>query len=323
LYVAGRYSTTFLELFKSGEKNERNHLSGRVGCCCHGHSIVHRHPLMSAIGEPVAPERTSHFQWPAIFAGAVTAAGLSFTLHSFAAGIGLSMLSSAPTWRDSTAVNWILSGLYLLFVALSAFAVGGYISGRMRSPLKIGTPEMEFRDGMHGLVTWGLAILMTALFALGAGGVASTVVTPSGGSVGAAQSIAGENIIAAELDGLFRSERLPSDLPYRRSEAARILLKASSHAGVPDEDRRYLTHITASTTGISVEDAGIRVDRKISASAQELRRARIAAVLQAFFIGAALFVGAAVAWFTACEGGRDREENRHMGWDWVGRRRTS
>jgi hypothetical protein len=278
---------------------------------------------MSAIGEPVAPGRTSHFQWPAIFAGAVAAAGLSFTLHSFAAGIGLSMLSTAPTWRDSTPINWIVSGLYLLFVALSAFAAGGYISGRMRSPLKIDTAEMEFRDGMHGLVTWGLAILITAVFALGASGVASTAVAPSGASAGAAQSVAGENIIASELDELFRTERLPADLTYRRAEAARILLKSSSHAGVPNEDRSYLTRVTANTTGISIEDAGIRVDREIAASALELRRVRVAAVLQAFFIGAALFVGAAVSWFTACEGGRDREENRHMGWDWVGRRRTS
>jgi hypothetical protein len=109
---------------------------------------------MSATGEQVALGRTSHFQWPAIFAGGVAAAGVSFTLHAFAAGIGISLLSTAPTWRDSTALNWFLSDLYLVFVALSAFVAGGYISGRMRSPLKIDA-AVEFRDSMHGLVTWG------------------------------------------------------------------------------------------------------------------------------------------------------------------------
>jgi hypothetical protein len=84
----------------------------------------------------------------------VAAAGVSFTLHAFAAGIGISLLSTAPTWRDSTALNWFLSDLYLVFVALSAFVAGGYISGRMRSPLKIDA-AVEFRDSMHGLVTWG------------------------------------------------------------------------------------------------------------------------------------------------------------------------
>ena len=270
---------------------------------------------MSAVGDTSAYSRTSHFQWPAIFAGAIAAAGVSFTLHAFATGIGLSVLSTAPTWRDSNALYWVLCGVYLLFVSLSAFAVGGYVAGRMRSPLNIDTAETEFRDGMHGIVTWGLAILMTAALALGAGAIASQAAVPSGGSTGASQSIAGENTIASELDELFRAQRIPVDITYRRTEAARILLKSSSHDGVPEEDRRYLSTVVSSSTGIGADDATARVNREIDASSRELRRARIAAVLQAFFIGAALFVGAAVAWFTATEGGRDREANRVFVWE--------
>jgi hypothetical protein len=270
---------------------------------------------MSALGETSAKVRTSHFQWPAIFGGAVAAAGTSFTLHAFAAGIGLSVVSTGPTWRDSSAIYWVSCGLYLLFVSISAFAVGGYIAGRMRAPLNIDTAETEFRDGMHGLVTWGLAILMTAALALGAGAIASQAAAPAGGSAGASQSIAGENTIVSELDELFRAQRVPADITYRRTEAARILLKASSHTGVPAEDRRYLGTVVSSSTGVSSEEAAARVNREIDASARELRRARIAAVLQAFFIGAALFVGAAVAWFTAIEGGRDRETNRLFVWE--------
>ena len=52
------------------------------------------------------------------------------------------------------------------------------------------------------------------------------------------------------------------------------------------------------------------IDRAVSASADELRKARVAAVLQAFMIGAALLVGAAIAWFSAVEGGKDRAESR-------------
>ena len=270
---------------------------------------------MSAVGDTSALVRSSHFQWPAIFAGAVAAAGVSFTLHAFATGIGLSVLSTAPTWKDSSVLYWILCGLYLLFVSIAAFAVGGYVAGRMRSPLNIGTAETEFRDGMHGIVTWGLAILMTAALALGAGAIASQAAAPSGGTNGASQSIAGENTLASELDELFRAQHIPADITYRRTEAARILLKSSSHAGVPEEDRRYLSTAVSNSTGIGLEEATARVNHEIDASAQELRRARIAAVLQAFFIGAALFVGAAVAWFTATEGGRDREANRLFVWE--------
>jgi amino acid transporter len=182
----------------------------------------------------------------------------------------------------------------------------------MRAPLQIGTAEMEYRDGMHGLVTWGLAVVITALLALGAAALAAPAVPPSGGTAGAVQSVAGENIIASELDELFRSDRSDHDLQnrqYRRAEAARILLKASSHNGVSNVDRRYLSAITASVTGLSVEDADARVGHEIAAARDELRRARVAAVLQAFFIGAALLVGAAVAWFCAAEGGREREAN--------------
>jgi len=274
---------------------------------------------MSAAAEPLRVTGVvSHVQWPVIIAGAVGAAGVSFTLHAFAAGVGLAVASTAPTWRDSSWGLWLLSGLYLLFVALCAFGVGGYIAGRMRARLGLDAREMEFRDGLHGLMVWALAILITGLLALGAAAVGSTAIAPSGG---ASQSVAGENVIASELDELFRGTRVITDITYRRAEAGRILLKSSSHKGVPDEDRRYLGTLVAAATGITLDDADARVSRVIDESATELKRARTAAVLQAFFIGAALLVGAAVAWFAACEGGRDRELDRIPVWDWSFRRR--
>lgn len=271
---------------------------------------------MSAIGEPVAVIPRPHLQWSAIFAGAVTAAGAAFTLHAFGAGIGLSVVSTAPTWRDSSAVYWVLAGVYLLFVAVVAFSVGGYVAGRMRAPLNIDAAETEFRDGMHGLITWGLAILLTAGLALGAAATTAPAVAPSGGSTGAAQSIAGENIIASELDELFRTDKAIENLTYRRAEAARILLKSSSHNGVPNSDRRYLTTLAGRLMGLPETEADQRVDRAIATSADELRRARIVAVLQAFFVAVALLTGIAVAWHGATEGGKDRERGAYHFWEW-------
>jgi hypothetical protein len=264
--------------------------------------------------------RSSGVEWPVIVAGALCAAGISFALHAFAAGVGLSVYSTAPTWRDSTAGYWMLTGLYLLFVALAAFGVGGYIAGRMRAPVIEANAEHEFRDGLHGLVTWALAIVMTAVLALGVASIASPAAVPSGGTVGAAQSVAGENIIAMELDELFRTDQEIPNINYRRAEAARILLKSSSHDGVREPDRRYLSVITANATGIDLQQAAIRVDTQIGAARQELRRARVATVLQAFAIGVALFVGAAVAWFSAAEGGKDRDRSTYPGWQWHRRR---
>jgi hypothetical protein len=273
---------------------------------------------MSALGEPVL-KPVGHVQWGAIFAGAVGAAGLSFALNAFAAGIGLSVASASPTWRETSPWFALIAGLYLLFVALMAFGLGGYVAGRMRAPLNIATPEIEFRDGIHGLVTWGLAVILTAVFALWTASVAASALQPSGGVT--SQSVAGENVIAVELDELFRSDRDISNPAYRRAEAARILLGASSRQGVPAGDRDYLAIITANSTGISLDAARTRVDQEVAASAEALHKARVAAVLQAFFIAVALFVGAAVAWFSACEGGRDRERGNYPIWNWSVRRR--
>jgi hypothetical protein len=273
---------------------------------------------MSALGEPVTVVRP-HLQWSAIFAGAVTAAGAAATLQAFGAGIGLSVMSSAPTWRDSSAVLWLVAGVFLLLVAVASFAVGGYIAGRMRAPLNLDTAETEFRDGMHGLVTWGLAVLMSAVLALGVAFTASLNM-PGASSAMPGASSAGETLLASELDNLFRTGRVIDDLSYRRAEAARILLTASSHNGVSNPDRRYLTTITSIVMGVPDAEAKARVDDAINASKQALHRARIAAVLQAFFIAAALFVGAAVAWHAATEGGKDREVGAYQFWEWRRRR---
>lgn len=269
---------------------------------------------MSSAAIVASAEPVSRIRWPAIIAGAIAAAGVSFTLHAFATGIGLSIASTAPTWRDSSPALWWLSGIYLVFTALCAFAVGGYVAGRMRTPLNVDAAEVENSDGMHGLITWGLAVVITAIMALGVAATATPALSPSGGSTGASQSVAGENIIASELDELFRSSHPIPDREYRRAEAARILLKSASHNGVPNPDRRYLYAMVESTIGVRPDESMPRVDHAIAASAQELHRARVAAVLQAFFIGAALFVGAAVAWFAACEGGKDREARTFPVW---------
>lgn len=54
----------------------------------------------------------------------------------------------------------------------------------------------------------------------------------------------------------------------------------------------------------------------IAASRVELHKARMAALLQAFSIAAALLVGAAVAWASAVHGGRDRESRLLPVWRW-------
>jgi hypothetical protein len=264
--------------------------------------------------------RADDIQWTPAVAGALTAAALAFVLHSFAAAIGIAVSSTAPTWRDSSVALTLLSGLYLLLVAVVAFGVGGYIAGRMRAPVAASPDEIEFRDGTHGLVVWAIALVITVLMTWATAQSLTRVAAPSGPS---AQSVAGENVIAYDLDRLFRAERRPpnTDMTYARSEAARILLTTAGHSGITSDDRAYLVRLTAATTGLAAPEAEKRVDTIITQARDNIRKARRSAVILAFMAGAAALLGAAVAWFAACAGGRHRDGTvPSMAWGWGGPR---
>ncbi|HTY70288.1 MAG TPA: hypothetical protein VMH36_26790 [Alphaproteobacteria bacterium] len=251
-----------------------------------------------------------YVQWGPIFAGALAAAGVAFVLHSFALGIGLAVSSTAPTWRDSSAGLWFGSGVYLLFVAVLSYGVGGYVAGRTRERVDSAGPgETETRDGFHGLIAWAMATLATGVLLAFAAPVAARLAAPSAGSAGPTASVGGENILAYDLDRLFRAERQPGgvDMNYARAEASRILLTSTGHDGVAADDRTYLARLTGEMTGLTPADAARRVDTVIASSRRDIDLARHASLIVAFFAGAAAAVGLAVAWFAAGAGGRQRD----------------
>ena len=118
--------------------------------------------------------------------------------------------------QDSAALQ-LLSGLYLILVAIAAFGAGGYLAGRMRRPVPANPDEVEFRDGTLGLIAWAIAVILTALTAWAAAHQLSRLGAPSS----ATPSVAGENLIAYDLDRLFRAERRTpiSDMPGSRRGA--------------------------------------------------------------------------------------------------------
>ena len=246
--------------------------------------------------------------WGSIVVGALAAAALAFVLHSFAVAIGLAAGSTAPTWRDASLALVALSGLYLILVALISYAVGGYVAGRMRRRVAGGTAdEIEFRDGVHGAAAWALATLLTALIAFGGAQSLTRLAAPSTGSAGPSTSVGGENIIAYDIDRLFRGLRSDTNIEYTRAEAGRILLTASSRRGILPEDRTELVRLVTARTGLGQAEAERRVDDVIARARQNISRARKSAVIIAFSAGAAALIGLAAAWFAANEGGRHRD----------------
>src|SRR5258705_9460094 len=89
--------------------------------------------------------------WGPGIAGALVAAATSFVLMGFASAVGLMVASPSPTWRDTSVWLAILSGFWIIVVAVGSFALGGYLAGRVRSTWAASPDEVEFRDGTHGL----------------------------------------------------------------------------------------------------------------------------------------------------------------------------
>src|SRR5215469_15088646 len=103
--------------------------------------------------------------WTPVVAGTFAAAALAFVLHSFALAIGLSVSSTAPTWRDASFALVALSGLYIILAALASYGLGGYLAGLMRARL-VSRDHAELHDGIQGLLVW--ATLLTVVIAMAA-----------------------------------------------------------------------------------------------------------------------------------------------------------
>jgi hypothetical protein len=247
-----------------------------------------------------------HLYWTPVVAGAVAAAALSFVLLSFGSSIGLAVASPSPSWRDTSWILALLGGVWLLLASLASFGLGGYLAGRLR-PAWGGaqTHEIEFRDGIHGLVVWAMAILIGAVLAFA---VAATVAPRS--SLAAPTAATAEPLLAFELDRLLRSERaaVPSGNDAEsRAQAARILTSGLGHTAMAPEDHAYLVRLVEARTGLPQPEAEARVQRAITNAADAVKRARSAAVILAFMTAASLMLGAAVAWLASTSGGQHRD----------------
>jgi hypothetical protein len=262
------------------------------------------------LSAPAAATCSAFLHWTPIFAGAVVAAALSFVLLSFGSAIGLAVASPSSSWRDTSSALALLGGLWLLLTSLASFGLGGYLAGRLRESRSVAVPdEVEFRDGIHGLLVWGLAIIIGALLAFSA---ARAVAGRADWTAPTAATA--EPLLAFELDRLFRSDHTPPDPANDsaiRAQAARIITAGHGHTGMAPDDRAYLIHLVEARTGLPQSEAEGRVNQVIAQANDAISRARRGAVILAFMIAASLMLGAAVAWLAAAFGGQHRDGAVH------------
>lgn len=284
--------------------------------------------------EPAAAVRSdagaasSHVDWPAIFVGALLATAVSFVLNSFGAAIGLSVVS--PFGQDGVGGTGILIAvaLWAIWVLVSSYMAGAYITGRMRRRLYDATPhESEVRDGVHGLAVWALGVLLSAVV------LAATMETTvrAGAQVASAAGttvadVAGETY-DYELNQLLRPAAPGATGSRPQSRAAvmtdllPIVQRSVERGQISDADRTYLAGVISSETSLDDQQAAQRVDQMeatIQETVQEAEEAaetaRIAAVISAFVLAAALLISGAGAWWAAGVGGGHRDEETVIKW---------
>lgn len=282
-------------------------------------------PAGVAIVESTTTDRdnSSYVDWPAIIAGIVLASAISLVLISFGSAVGLNFLDFGYGDGPNPIFVGIAAATWFLWVQISSFMAGGYLTGRLRRRyFDANEDESDLRDGAHGLLVWaGAAILGTVIAVGGIGAAANAVGSAAATATTAASNVAEGTADAVDpnayfIDTMFRSTQ-PVDAEAARGEAGRIFAQAALGDGtVADADRTYLANVVAANTGIAPDEAQVRVDAAITSVEQArqdaLEAARIArntAIIGAFLLAASLLVSAIGAFWAAQKGGNHRDEN--------------
>ncbi|MDB5664865.1 hypothetical protein [Cypionkella sp.] len=252
---------------------------------------------------PDKPLEGSYLDWAAIVGGAVVAVAVGSVFTAFGAALGLSVISAEPG-EGSFNVWLIVTGIWIVISMVASYMAGGYIAGRMRRPVGTATPdEVTARDGMNGLVVWGLGVIVSVVLVHGAissslsaagsvasaaGSAAETVATVAGdvaggAAQGAVQS-AGQDAGATANPTDFLTSTLlrPNQVAAPTAgggaapaadysaDAGAILSNVAMTGEISDTERAYLASAVSAQAGIPAAEAATRVDTAVAA-AQKIR----------------------------------------------------
>jgi len=266
---------------------------------------------------PVAASTDQRYvDWPAIIAGAFLATALSLVLITFGSAIGLSM--SSPLEGEGASRRWvtIAAGIWILWTAVSSFAAGGYLSGRMRRRADDASEdEVEARDGAHGVVMWAVGAVLGSLLAVsGISGLAGSAASGAAAALEAAD-VQVTTDVGYVGSTLLRSENAIAGVEAR-TEVSTVRGRGILDGEFSESERTYLAGLVTSETGLSADAARNRVDTTIDESLAARQAAleaadqlRIAGLIGAFVLAASLMVSAAAAYFAATIGGNHRDRN--------------
>ena len=245
-----------------------------------------------------------YVDWGAILAGAAVAVGTFSVFAAFGSAIGLALVPSAGDDRVAATGLLVAAALWGLWVQLSSYMAGGYITGRLRQRIGDAKPhEVEMRDGAHGLVMWAVGVVLTSLIA---GWIAM-----AGGSAAAH--------VAAETDAQYFAERLmrPQTAIAQTAPATALSEAGTAQAATlltrmmtvsNDADQAFLISEVASKAGVPEAEAKIRVELAVAEMKTAADKARRFGIVLAFFTAVSLLLSAVSAWWAAAKGGEHRDQ---------------
>jgi hypothetical protein len=271
------------------------------------------------------PKRLS---WGAIFAGVVIAVAIQLVLGILGTGIGLTMVDPVEGTTPGAAGFGIGAGIYWLITTIVALGSGGYAAAR------VGGATDRFDALVHGLVVWGVTLILTLyLLTSAVGGIiggafrtVGAVAGAAGSSVGAVAPRAAE--VAGVDQGDVRQEAAaylsaaPSDPAQMTPEQAQKeiakqlpALARGGNEGAQAESR--VVDIVAAQRKISRPEAQAQVtrakadfvkakDKAVATAKSATDAAAGAAAGTSFIIVLALLVGAGAAGFGATAATRRR-----------------
>jgi hypothetical protein len=274
---------------------------------------------------PATDVRTHFVDWTPILAGAVTASAISFVLFAAGTAIGLSLLSPYPsrsygTWAATVSAFWAI------FVPIVSLLVGGYLAGRMRVTWNTSQDEVQFRDGVHGLLVWATAVVIGAILAFLVAGAA----TQASGEIAAATISNRNTLVSSSVDSLLRPAPGTSlaqisgpTTPNDREELTKLLVTSTADGSLDSEDRDYLAGVVANRTGLAPDAALKRVEAAYAQALAKIEAARKSAVAAGLATATALLLGLAAAWYAAQRGGHHRDQNIPARFIFVGLRKST
>jgi hypothetical protein len=263
----------------------------------------------------------SFLSWRGILAGAAAGSAVSLVLISLGVAGGLSLLSPWPG-QSYTGFAASVAAAWALIATIGSFLIAGFVAARVRPRVAdVPADEVEFRDGVQGLVAWAVCVLFAGMIAAGASGLAlhatsalikfsdRTASSPLGAIVSTlAAPGEGKPVTAVQL--------LTAD-ETRTIEG--IFLKSFGGDGLAAKDKTFVANIVAGKAGIPLTEAQTRVDTAYTDAIAALDKAKKATELSGLLTGLGLLIGLVAAWYGGIRGGKSRDENiparfRFGGW---------